>query len=269
MTAGLYEGFLTKNLDRIRDYYMKRKFDWLNAIDGFERLGKTTLAVKVCQYIDPSFNLDRVCFTPAQYMNAVQNAKRQGQAILYDEAITGLMSSDAQSSVNKTLQKMFAVVGSKRLFHCVVLPNFLKLDKTVAMTRVMSLQHVTWRGRFSFYSRKRASKIAEFRNMKNQYPNFWEKYPGQDSDEFDWKTYEKRKRAHLMDYFKNHGISEEAGTAQIENIVLKVKKDLKRYGTPRKGGVSIDRALLQHDFGLGQINAAKVKKLTELEVNKN
>src|SRR3990167_4732325 len=99
--VGLYEGFFTKNLDIVKNYFLKKNFDWVNAIDGFERIGKSTLAIKACLYVDPTFDLSRVCFSPEQYQNAALNARKE-RAILYDEAITGLFSKEAQSRINVT-----------------------------------------------------------------------------------------------------------------------------------------------------------------------
>ena len=261
-TNGLYEGFLTKNLDIIKSYFMKNKFDWFNCVDGFERLGKSTLAIKECLYMDPSFELSRVCFSPEQYEAASLNA-RKGQAVCYDEAITGLFSKEAQTRINIALSKLTAIIGSKRLFHNIVLPNFLKLDKGIASRRIMSMQHVYWRGRFSFYSRKRTSIISEVAKFQAQRPNFTGTFPDQGPDEFPWKKYEREKLKHLKNYFAEHGIGRDLSPQNTILIVRKVKADLATYLTKWGKKQIIDKELIMHDFNLSNVAAIKVKKLVQ------
>ncbi len=262
-SPGLYKGFLTDNLDRIKKVFMKKhKFDWVNAIDGFERIGKSTLGIKMCLYMDPSFDINRVCFTPNQYMSAVQNAKKD-QAVLYDEAITGMFSKEAMNTINITLTKMFAVIGSKRLFHCVILPNFLKLNRDIATRRILSLQHVYWRGKFGFYSRKRTSIIAELQDFKKQRPNFYGTFPNQNKEEFPWKKYDQLKTKYLKEYFEKFGLKDLMTADEITKIIFKVKASIDTYSSLWRGKQVIDRSLLQHDFGLSLRNAAQVKKVVE------
>lgn len=270
--AGLYEGLLTRNLDIVKGYFLKKNFDWVNCVDGFERLGKSTLAVKECLYVDPTFDLSRVCFTPEQYEGAALNA-RKDTAVLYDEAITGLFSKEAQSRINVTLNKLFAIIGSKRLFHCVVMPNFLRLDKNIATRRVMSLEHVYWRGKFRFYSRKRASIIAEASGsgkgagFRAQSPNFNGTFPDQHPDEFPWRKYELAKQRHLKRYFAEHGISRDVAGSDLAAVIGDVKRNLASYLTKWGAKTIIDKELLMHDFNLSNVAAIRVKKLLQRDLS--
>lgn len=259
----LYKGYYTKNLDRINAWYLHKNFDWVHSIDGFERLGKTTLGVKTCIYLDPSFSVNQVCFTPDQYMAVCETIKK-GKAVLYDEAGTGLFSREAMQRKTIAINKMLMTIGSKRLFHCILLPNFLKLDGNIAENRVMSLCHVTWRGEFKFYSRKRLRIIAQENNFFAQRPNFTGKFPDKNkADGFDWAEYEKRKRSYLKDFFmKEYGISDLAAST-LEQIIEKVKLNPGRYSNEWRGKKHLDKALLRHDFGLSMHDAEKVKKVVQ------
>ncbi len=92
--SGLYPGFYKHNIGRIKGRYLNNNYDWVHAITGYEGLGKTTLGIQTCLEVDPDFDLSKVCFTPKQYLNAVE-VSRKRKAILYDEAGTGLFSREA------------------------------------------------------------------------------------------------------------------------------------------------------------------------------
>lgn len=259
---GLYEGYYKSNMGIIRDNYLKKNFDWLHCIDGFERLGKSTLAIQTCLEIDPTFDLNRICFSPKQYLNAVENAKK-GQAILYDEAGTGLFSRQAMDAVNIVINKVLMTVGAKNIFHCMVLPNFFALDRNVAQYRVTSLAHIYRRGHFQFYSRKRLQIIAEKRSFYVQRPNFVGRWG--DYNPFK-KEYERLKQKYLKAYFDSERLPDRIGVQGLESISKKVLKNVADYSNEWRGQQKIDAGLIMHDFQVNKDNANRIKKLVERSI---
>jgi hypothetical protein len=128
--------------------------DYLIALDGAERSGKSTLALQLAKYVDPTMNLDRVVFTPEEFRDAIFKAGK-GQAIVYDEAFNGLSSRASLSGVNKVLVSLMMQMGQKNLFVIIVLPTFFLLDKYVAIWRAKRLIHV--------YKSKKTGKRGFFR----------------------------------------------------------------------------------------------------------
>ena len=120
--------------------------------------GKSTLGLQWCKYIDPTFNLDRVVFTPEEFREAIYKAKK-GQAIMFDEAFTGFSSRAALSGVNKTLISLMMQIRQKNLFIAIVLPTVFLLDKYISIFRTRVLVHVYEsggrRGFFKVYSSKK------------------------------------------------------------------------------------------------------------------
>ena len=96
------DGYLKSNLDFSINEVKRRNYDKFVLIFGREGAGKTTLAMQIAKYCDPTFDLDRVCFTPEQFLEAVQGAKKF-QAILFDETMWGLSSRSVMSKMNKYL----------------------------------------------------------------------------------------------------------------------------------------------------------------------
>ena len=89
--------------DKIRGKELiKKDEDRVYLVDGRERSGKSVFAFQQAKYIDPTFDLKRVCFTPEEFLWAIRNSP-QGSVIVFDEAFRGLSSKSSQSKVNKKI----------------------------------------------------------------------------------------------------------------------------------------------------------------------
>jgi len=150
---------LKGNLDnKIIPDLQKKDKDCFIAVDGAEGAGKSTLALQLGKYVDPTLTLDRVCFDSEDFRRKVLHAKK-GQCVVFDEAFVGLSSRASLSKVNTALVSMMMQARQKNLFVIIVLPTFFLLDKYVAIWRSRSLIHVFEsggrRGYFKVYNRKK------------------------------------------------------------------------------------------------------------------
>ena len=147
----------------------KKDKDYVIAIDGKEGAGKSTLGLQWCKYIDPTFNLSRVVFTPEEFREAIYKAKKN-QAIMFDEAFTGFSSRAALSGVNKTLISLMMQIRQKNLFIAIVLPTVFLLDKYISLFRAKVLVHVYElkgrRGFFKLYSSKKKRQLILHKDAK-------------------------------------------------------------------------------------------------------
>lgn len=149
------DGYLLKNLTKAKEV-VKKNWDMIFVVDGYEGSGKTVLAQQCAVTVDPTFDIDRLVFNPDDFKDAINDAK-QYQAVIYDEAYGGLSSKSAMSLVNKSIVQMLTVIRSRNLFVFIVLPTFFDLDKYVALWRSRALLHVYTgddfeRGFFRFYN---------------------------------------------------------------------------------------------------------------------
>lgn len=135
----------------------KKDKDCFLAVDGNEGAGKSTLALQIAKYVDPTFNLSRVVFDAETFREAIYKAKK-GQAIVFDEAFTGLSSRASLSGINRALISLMMQMRQKNLFVIMVLPTFFLLDKYAAIFRSRALIHVYEssgrRGYFKLYNQK-------------------------------------------------------------------------------------------------------------------
>jgi len=147
--------------------------------------GKSVLAQQCAKYCDPNFNIDRVCFTPEEFVKAI-NATPEYGAVVYDEAYQGMSSRAAMSEVNKMLMGVLAEIRQKKLFVFIILPCFFELDKYAAVWRSRGLLHVYTqkkfaRGFFSFYNQDRKKTLyvlgKKFFSYSKPAPNFFGRFP--------------------------------------------------------------------------------------------
>lgn len=149
------DGYLATNLDKARKAASK-DWDMFFIVDGIEGSGKSTLAQQCAGYVDRDFNMSRIAFTPEEFIETVKKADKY-QAVVYDEAMSGLHSRSSMSAVNKSIVIMAAEMRQKNLFVFIVLPTFFDLDKYIALWRSRALLHTYAdknfnRGRFAFFN---------------------------------------------------------------------------------------------------------------------
>lgn len=175
----MLDGYLKSILDVAKAVILK-DWDMIFAVDGAEGSGKSVLAQQLAKYCDPTLTLERIVFTPKELRQAIVNAQ-PGEAVVYDEAYTGLNSRAAMSIINRALVSMLAEIRQKNLFIFVVMPTFFDLDKYVALWRTRGLFHVYTgedfeRGFVAFYNRDRKKDLyingKKYYSYSNPRPNF-------------------------------------------------------------------------------------------------
>lgn len=176
------DGYLSNNLTEIKRI-IKKDWDFLFVVDGMEGGGKSTLAIQAALFLDPTFCMDRIVFDAEEFERAVLKAGKY-QAIVYDEAITGLYSREAMQYINTALTKLLAQIRQKNLFIFILIPSFYDIDKYVAMWRSRGLFHIYTknfeRGYFAFfdYEKKKDLYIVgkKYYNYKVERPSFRGRY---------------------------------------------------------------------------------------------
>ena len=128
-------------LDKIKERITKKDKDYVLLIDGYEGAGKSTFAQQIARYVDNSLNLNRICMTAEVFKSAVINSGK-GQCVIYDEAVTGLTSSDSISRVGKLLKSLMMQMRQKNLFIIVILPIIFDLNKYSVLSRARSFFHI-------------------------------------------------------------------------------------------------------------------------------
>jgi hypothetical protein len=198
------DGYLNKNLNSAKDV-IRRDWDMIFVVDGSEGSGKSVLTQQMAYFVDPSLTTENIVFTPTELRKRIIEAKPY-QAIVYDEAYTGLSSRATMSLINRTLISMLAEIRQRNLFIFVVMPCFFDLDKYVALWRSRALIHVYTgenfqRGFFSFYNVDRKKDLyikgKKFYSYSQPKPNFIGRFTNHYT--VDEKQYKKKKKESLID----------------------------------------------------------------------
>jgi len=144
-------------------------------------------------------------FTPNELRKAIVTSKPY-QAIVYDEAYTGLSSRATMSLINRTLISMLAEIRQRNLFIFVVMPCFFDLDKYVALWRSRALIHVYTgknfeRGFFSFYNVDKKKELYIKGKKYYSYSQPKANFIGRFTNHYtvDEKEYKKKKKNSLID----------------------------------------------------------------------
>lgn len=161
------DGHLDRELDVIKSKVLKDD-DRVFIVDGGERKGKSVFAMQLAARLDPNFDLSRVCFTAEEFIKAVKDANRF-EAVVFDEAFTGLSSRTSLSRVNNLIVSLMMEMGQKNLFVIIVMPSIFFLERYVVLFRANGLFHVYTsggkRGRWMFF-RKESLKFLYLNGKK-------------------------------------------------------------------------------------------------------
>lgn len=198
------DGIHKQNLDTAK-HVVEKDWDMIFCYDGPEGSGKSTKAIQDAYYCDSTINIDRIVFTPNEFRKAVLSAKKY-EAVVYDEAYTGLSSRATMSLINRTLVSMLAEIRQRNLFIFVVMPTFFDLDKYVAIWRSRALVHIYTgknfeRGFFAFYNVDKKKDLyiqgKKFYSYANPSPNFIGRFTSHMP--IDEVQYRKKKKDSLLD----------------------------------------------------------------------
>lgn len=160
-TPRYYDGYMASNLDLLKEA-VEKKFDGVVYIGGYEGSGKSTLAQQFAVYVDPTFCLDRVCFSMKEFAQRI-NESSIGQAIVYDESWKDVNSGARYSHNSQEFIRLLTENRKKRLFIFVVAATFFDINKYLLIHRSRAYIEVYTkgldRGFFAFYDRDRKKDL--------------------------------------------------------------------------------------------------------------
>lgn len=193
------DGLLHENLDIAKSKVVERDVDLCVLIDGKSGIGKSTIAVQMAYFLDPTFCLERVCFDAETFKQSLMKAKR-GQSIILDEAFQTLNVRQTLSEMNRVIIGLMQEIRQRNLYVFIVLPSFFDLEKNVVLWRSHMLLHVYGkefgdRGRFMVFSDERKNLLyimgKKFYSYSRPKANFIGKFTK--AFPLNWHAYRKKK----------------------------------------------------------------------------
>jgi len=224
------DGYLQSNLDSMK-IAVANDWDMLLIVDGYEGVGKSFFAHQIAYYCDPTLSIDRVVFSPNDFIATIKSAKKY-QAVIYDEAYGGLSSRGTISNINKSIVKVLTEIRQKNLFVFIVMPSFFELDKYPAIHRSRALLHVyagneMTRGFFRFYNMSKKKTLymtgKKFYSYKGVKANFYGRFPK--FYPLDLEEYKKKK---LFCTTRDEDTVERSDTIK-KKLLTDISKNLRDY----------------------------------------
>lgn len=102
--------------------------NWTALCAGAVGSGKSMAMLFFSALVDPSFNVDRIVFTPKDYLHMIKVIKK-GQFILWDEAGAGIGSRDFATKLNRNIGKIFQTQRYKQFGVAMTAPALNLIDK--------------------------------------------------------------------------------------------------------------------------------------------
>ncbi len=112
----------------IRNRTTQYRKNFIQVITGAAGEGKSYCALSMAEEIDPTFSIERVCFTPSQFMQAIQSVKKSGQVIILDEMGVAMSSRKWASMSNILTNEVLQTFRYKHIVTFFVVPDFSFVD---------------------------------------------------------------------------------------------------------------------------------------------
>ncbi len=164
-------------LNDIRARLWRLNKNWIAIISGETGSGKSFLGMKVAEYIDPTFNIGRVCFNSLELFELLRNNRpKKGSCVILDEAGASFGSRSAMSKENKAMAVVLQTFRSMNLALLLTVPVMSFVDtqgrqlvhteiKTVSIDREKELCECRWRNlRFNEFKQKMYYSYPRMRN---------------------------------------------------------------------------------------------------------
>lgn len=232
-TAPYVAKHIANSLDKAKDKIVNGNQDRLYIIDGREGLGKSTLAMQLAYYFDPTFGIDDIVFNSKSFEKRIRECEKF-KAIVFDEAFNGLSSKGSLSTENKNLIRLLMECRQRNLFIFIVLPTYFMLEKYVAIFRSNALLSVRvskknyklrYYKAYNYHQKKllyiKGKQMMDYSKpyiMKNH--SFYGRYP----PTIDKKEYDKKKHEAFLDENDEKKSVDTKQTIQ-RNILVQFMKD--------------------------------------------
>lgn len=111
---------------------IKHNKNFIAVITGSTGSGKSYAALNWAEELDPSFNIDRVVFTPKQFMELINSETlEKGSVILFDEIGVAMNSKEHMSVVNRALNFFMQTFRHRNWILLMTTPHIQFLDAGV------------------------------------------------------------------------------------------------------------------------------------------
>lgn len=237
---------------------LEKRFNVVILICGMAGVGKSYSSMSLCKEMDPSFNVDRVCFSHTDIFSQVDKLEKKNWLVIDEPALSGIASK--RTWINEAQQALVDLIESFRFKNLGVCFNTISsqlLDKTIRELLCHYLILIMDRG----YGKVYAIEPSQF-DSKVRTPYLGDAYfelPPQDLIE----AYETKRAAFIKSrYFKslNEVTAKESSASTFRDILEAAKNHLEEL---RNKDGRIDTAMIQDVLGVGKDRSYHIKRRLE------
>jgi hypothetical protein len=105
----------------------KQDKNYIIIICGGTGSGKSWLALRIAEEIQPKFNIENVVFSPEDFFQRLNKVKK-GDVIIFDEAGVGIGARDHMRDINKDTNKILQTFRHENLILIMTVPGFGFID---------------------------------------------------------------------------------------------------------------------------------------------
>lgn len=174
-------------------------WDYPGIIVGRERTGKSTFAAIATAIVDPTFCTNRVVFPTVELQQAIQKSKPY-QGIIQDEGAETWLAADTNSREAREIKRLFMMMGFKRLWVAILIPDIRMVEKYLKTHRAKFLIRIRKRGVYEYFSDFRIPEIrvdASTKAVKWPSPSFRGWFREIPKESAFWKAYLEKKARHI------------------------------------------------------------------------
>lgn len=104
------------------------RLNWLQITTGDPGSGKSYSNLTMGELLDPTFNINKVCFTPSEFMDAIDDVRKNGEVVEIDEMGIALSSRKWQSLSNILTNEVIQTFRYKHIIALFAVPDFTYID---------------------------------------------------------------------------------------------------------------------------------------------
>ncbi len=208
----------------------------------------------LCEEMDPTFNIDRVCFSHQDIFKQVDKMDKKGWLTIDEPALSGIASK--RTWINEAQQALVDLIESfrfKNLGVCFCTISSQLLDKTI---RELLMHYMVWvveRGFARIYSIEASQFSSDVRT-----PFLGDAYFELPSQEL-IDAYEKKRSDFIHSrYYRslNQIQTTESATLTLKDIIEDARANVNKL---RNSKGEIDVSLIQTELGVGKQRAYNIK----------
>jgi predicted Zn-ribbon and HTH transcriptional regulator len=118
-------------ISRIRKQVDDKENSFQAMVLGMSGTGKSFSGIRLCEMLDPNFDVSRIIFTPQDFMKLINSDIAPGSAILADEIGSWLSSRDWQTTQNKLMSIVLETYRYRRLIVVWTVPHARMVDRNL------------------------------------------------------------------------------------------------------------------------------------------